>query len=954
MITVGRQVRRESENTLVASGVAIPETISMAEKKSPCTLSAIGEQAHLTTNMWLLSANDVTVYKYDVDFKGIQTLDDGQTRVVSFTKRSSDSVQMLDRKDKVRVVFKGLIIKYHAFFGGPVFCDLQSLLYTTTDLPFERLYVEAPPVRPTEHTFDDLTLDDINQVGAFNWPFARFRVTLKRARGTLNPSDIERFRTNNPTEEDRSLRQFMELATSHHLQMHPREHVVFPVGTSYLIKPLEHGFTPADMLVRNGRNQLDPRNETYLAIGAHKSVRLVDGPTNTGSCVLVVETKKTAFHMPGSLLAKVTAMLVPPATLNTIANNAPFLHHLTRKFGDKYVVTPFHNEVNRQGGASPVQLRLFVSSTSLTMFFTVRDREVSLFNYFLDAHNYEIRHPNAPLAQVLVRGRTVYYPIELLELTDNQRLQTAEADPALLCNMNRVCAPEPQKLLEHTKKNLEALNLANPDLGALGIRTHGPLELTAAVLDSPTLQYGNVEVKPHQGKWQTSIAKYVRPTHMRTWAAVYVSTCGDIFTEHDFRKFVQAYKAMAERKGITVDPPLQIQIPADERAFKAKMAELSALQVEFVLFAHGNADRFVHDMMKWAEVRYGFITQDLRIKTCLDVVRGLVLTLENIVNKTNVKLGGLNFTLDRNDRSAVKMLEGVLYLGFGMNHPNGGRGKNKSGRLPDSDTPRHCGPPSVVGFCANCSVDSFEFVGDFMFQEARRDEKVSVIATIVDRCLEQYHRNRQSLPKRIVLFRNGCAEGQFADILKYEVPLVVHAIQTVTNKYGGEAAKLTVIVPNKMHNVRFFPNPIPSGGAQDQNVRPGTTIDHTVTSMNHREFYLNAHTTIQGTAKVPRYTVLYDQNEISSENLQRLVYWLCHCHQIVALSTSLPAPVHVAKEYAKRGRNIYNSVTRAGDENNHGDDAGDRYKGMTYEELNAALTYWNGPGGLAMDYRTNA
>lgn len=123
---------------------------------------------------------------------------------------------------------------------------------------------------------------------------------------------------------------------------------MFPVGTSYLIKPLEHGFTPADMLVRNGRNQLDPRNETYLAIGAHKSVRLVDGPTNTGSCVLVVESKfphttrtrtqrflakKTAFHMPGSLLAKVTAMLVPPATLNTIANNAPFLHHLTRKFG---------------------------------------------------------------------------------------------------------------------------------------------------------------------------------------------------------------------------------------------------------------------------------------------------------------------------------------------------------------------------------------------------------------------------------------------------------------------------------------------------------------------------------------------------------------------------------------------------------------------------------------------
>lgn len=55
---------------------------------------------------------------------------------------------ILDRRDKVRAIFGGLVRKHHAFFAGPVFCDLQCTVFTTTDLPLERLTEDE--VRPGE------------------------------------------------------------------------------------------------------------------------------------------------------------------------------------------------------------------------------------------------------------------------------------------------------------------------------------------------------------------------------------------------------------------------------------------------------------------------------------------------------------------------------------------------------------------------------------------------------------------------------------------------------------------------------------------------------------------------------------------------------------------------------------------------------------------------------------
>jgi hypothetical protein len=69
-----------------------------------------------------------------------------------------------------------------------------------------------------------------------------------------------------------------------------------------------------------------------------------------------------------------------------------------------------------------------------------------------------------------------------------------------------------------------------------------------------------------------------------------------------------------------------------------------------------------------------------------------------------------------------------------------------------------------------------------------------------------------------------------------------------------------------------------------------------------------AHSTPTGTAKIPRYTIVYDDNNYTMDLLEGVTHSLCYEHQIDGLATSLPTPIFVAAEYASRGRDIFSAA----------------------------------------------
>lgn len=90
----------------------------------------------------------------------------------------------------------------------------------------------------------------------------------------------------------------------------------------------------------------------------------------------------------------------------------------------------------------------------------------------------------------------------------------------------------------------------------------------------------------------------------------------------------------------------------------------------------------------------------------------------------------------------------------------------------------------------------------------------------------------------------------------------------------------------------------------------GTVVDTTIVSPVFSEFFLVPHSGLKGTARIPRYSVLIDENSYSMDVMQGFSHALAYEHQIVSRTTALPTPIHVALGYAQRGRDVFKAEFR--------------------------------------------
>uniref|UniRef100_A0AC34FTL2 Piwi domain-containing protein n=1 Tax=Panagrolaimus sp. ES5 TaxID=591445 RepID=A0AC34FTL2_9BILA len=239
-----------------------------------------------------------------------------------------------------------------------------------------------------------------------------------------------------------------------------------------------------------------------------------------------------------------------------------------------------------------------------------------------------------------------------------------------------------------------------------------------------------------------------------------------------------------------------------------------------------------------------------------------------------------------------------------MNHPAGGMANTDATGEDESNV-------SILGFSANDGVHPNEFIGNFFFQPESRDETVVLKVLMV------------------VLF-----------VMKFRI-----IINSVINKYAP-GIPVTVIIPSKMHSLRFFKQNInPANRSDDQNIRPGTVVDGVVVNNAYSEFFLNSHLAIQGTAKTPRYTIIFStEKDASLDMFERWTNALCFNFQIVTSPTSLPAPVYIANRYAERGRQIYNTFPSSGREYGHDGNGCNGHDGNGHDG--------NGHGGNTQDGET--
>ncbi|VDP17098.1 unnamed protein product, partial [Onchocerca flexuosa] len=296
---------------------------------------------------------------------------------------------------------------------------------------------------------------------------------------------------------------------------------------------------------------------------------------------------------------------------------------------------------------------------------------------------------------------------------------------------------------------------------------------------------------------------------------------------------------------------------------------------------------FPAEVKRVGDTVLGIATQCVQAK---NVIKTTPQTLSNLCLKMNVKLGGVNSILLPAVRPRI-FTEPVIFLGCDITHPPAGDSRK----------------PSIAAVVGSMDAHPSRYAATVRVQ-AHRQEIISDLTYMARELLIQFYRSTRFKPTRIIIYRDGVSEGQFFNVLQYELRALRECCMLLEEDYQPG---ITFIAVQKRHHTRLFAVDKKDQVGKAFNIPPGTTVDVGITHPTEFDFYLCSHAGIQGTSRPSHYHVLWDDNQLSADELQQLTYQMCHTYVRCTRSVSIPAPAYYAHLVAFRAR--YHLVDREHD-----------------------------------------
>ncbi|XP_027345227.1 protein argonaute 5 isoform X5 [Abrus precatorius] len=274
--------------------------------------------------------------------------------------------------------------------------------------------------------------------------------------------------------------------------------------------------------------------------------------------------------------------------------------------------------------------------------------------------------------------------------------------------------------------------------------------------------------------------------------------------------------------------------------------------------------------------------------------------LENLALKINVKVGGRNTVLT--DAIALRIPHvsdnPTLILGADVTHPQPGEDSSPSiaAVVASMDWPEVTKYRGIVSAQAHRE----EIIQD-LYKLTQDPVKGQVHGGMIRDLLRAFRASTGHKPHRIIFYRDGVSEGQFSQVLLYEMDAIRKACASLEEGY---LPPVTFVVVQKRHHTRLFPADHRRRDQTDRsgNIMPGTVVDTAICHPREFDFYLNSHAGIQGTSRPTHYHVLFDENGFSADELQTLTNNLCYTYARCTRSVSIVPPAYYAHLAAFRAR----------------------------------------------------
>uniref|UniRef100_A0A3B6HZ16 Piwi domain-containing protein n=1 Tax=Triticum aestivum TaxID=4565 RepID=A0A3B6HZ16_WHEAT len=427
-----------------------------------------------------------------------------------------------------------------------------------------------------------------------------------------------------------------------------------------------------------------------------------------------------------------------------------------------------------------------------------------------------------------------------------------------------------------------------------GIKVMNQLALVdARVLPPPRLKYhqsGREQIcNPSVGQWNMNNKRMINGGSIRHWACV---SFGSRLQWNDVSVFCNYLVGTCNNMGMQVSetPCVDIvqarqgNLEAVKNIYRQSAQVLAQqglegqnLELLFVVLPDGpNASDCYGRVKRLCEIVLGLITQ-----CCLPkhVQRAGTQYLQNMALKINVKVGGRNTVLENALLRGIPLLtdKPTIIFGADVTHPSPGEDMS----------------PSIAAVVASMDWPEVSKYTCLVSSQGHREEIIADLFTEVKD------------PQKGVIYggmiRDGVSEGQFSQVLLYEMDAIYRACSSLENGY---LPQVTFVVVQKRHHTGLFPEDHRSGAMADRsgNILPGTVVDTKICHPSEFDFYLCSHAGIQGTSRPTHYHVLYDDNNFTADALQTLTYNLCYTYARCTRSVSIVPPAYYAHLAAFRAR----------------------------------------------------
>ncbi|XP_060035645.1 piwi-like protein 4 [Erinaceus europaeus] len=494
--------------------------------------------------------------------------------------------------------------------------------------------------------------------------------------------------------------------------------------------------------------------------------------------------------------------------------------------------------------------------------------EVTYVDYYKQQYDIAVSDLRQPvLVSLLRRGRSGEAQARLAHLLPELCFLTGLSSQAT-CDFQLMKAVAQEMRLSPLERQQRLARLADDiqrnkdtrfELETWGLHFGCQLSLTGRVVPAERILLQDQVCQPvSAADWSRDLraCKLLSTRSLRRWLLL----CGDR-AEHLVESFLSCLKRVGSSMGFAVDSPKILKVQESPAAFLRAIQKHFDPDVQLVLCILPSMQQGYYDCIK------KYLDCDCPVPSQCVLARTLsrqgmqMSVASKVAMQMACKLGG--------ELWAVEIpLKSLMVVGI------------------DVCRDAFSKEMLVLGFVASTNPQITRWFSRCVLQRSTSDV-ADCLKAFMTGALSKWHQCNHDLPARIVVYRDGVGDGQLKTLVEYEVPQL---LSSVAQLGAQPSPRLSVVVVRKRCAPRFFAEMSRSV----QNPPLGTVVDSEATRPDWYDFYLVSQAACQGTVGPTYYNVIYDDNGLRPDHMQRLTFKLCHLYYNWPGLIRTPAPCQYA------------------------------------------------------------